>query len=290
MKIWFAWKWWAGKTTLSSLVIQKLAQHKDILALDLDSNVNLATALWMEKDLDKLISFWSKKHEVMNYTNSTSMTDWEERIYSPKENDGFYHYNHDFVEKHSLKIWNIKAMSLGFIDDEKRWMESMCDYYEMSKVFLNHMNLNENEILVADLAAGIEMISRGTIMSFDIIFVVTDANFKNIKVSKQILENLSIINFEKKEIAIIPNKYLDEEDLENIKNHFSKYNILEGIAFNEELYDLDSKKELNFENINQLDEVVNNIANYILNYKRKSKEEITKRIEFFDTKKREFLQ
>jgi len=169
-------------------------------------------------------------------------------------------------------------------------MESMCDYYEMSKVFLNHMNLNENEILVADLAAGIEMISRGTIMSFDIIFVVTDANFKNIKVSNQILENLSIINFEKKEIAIIPNKYLDEEDLENIKNHFSKYNILEGIAFSEELYDLDSKKELNFENINQLDEVVNNIANYILNYKRKSKEEIAKRIEFFDTKKREFLQ
>lgn len=290
MKIWFAWKWWAGKTTLSSLVIQKLAQHKDILALDLDSNVNLATALWMEKDLDKLISFWNKKHEVMNYTNSTSMTDWEERIYSPKENDGFYHYNHDFVEKHSLKIWNIKAMSLGFIDDEKRWMESMCDYYEMSKVFLNHMNLNENEILVADLAAGIEMISRGTIMSFDIIFVVTDANFKNIKVSNQILENLSIINFEKKEIAIIPNKYLDEDDLESIKNHFSKYNILEGIAFSEELYDLDSKKELNFENINQLDEVVNNIANYILNYKRKSKEEIAKRIEFFDTKKREFLQ
>gem|GEM_PF-4895626 len=40
----------------------------------------------------------------MNYTKSTSMTDWEERIYSPKENDGFYHYNHDFVEKHSLKI------------------------------------------------------------------------------------------------------------------------------------------------------------------------------------------
>jgi len=40
----------------------------------------------------------------MNYTNSTSMTDWEERIYSPKENDGSYHYNHDFVEKHSLKI------------------------------------------------------------------------------------------------------------------------------------------------------------------------------------------
>jgi CobQ/CobB/MinD/ParA nucleotide binding domain protein len=63
----------------------------------------------------------------------------------------------------------------------------MCDYYEMAKVFLNHIKLKENEILIADLAAGIEMIARATIMSFDLVFVVTDANFKNIKVAKQII-------------------------------------------------------------------------------------------------------
>jgi hypothetical protein len=63
----------------------------------------------------------------------------------------------------------------------------MCDYYEMSKVFMNHIKLKKDEILVADLAAGIEMISRATIMSFDLIFVVTDENFKNIKVARQII-------------------------------------------------------------------------------------------------------
>gem|GEM_PF-4926901 len=45
MKIAFAGKGGAGKTTLASLLIQKLAEKHSVLALDLDSNVNLAHAL-----------------------------------------------------------------------------------------------------------------------------------------------------------------------------------------------------------------------------------------------------
>jgi hypothetical protein len=37
------------------------------------------------------------------------------------------------------------------------------------------------------------MISRATVMSFDLIFVVTDANFKNLKVTEEILDDLKLI-------------------------------------------------------------------------------------------------
>lgn len=289
MKIWFAWKWWAGKTTLSSLIIQKLSQNREILALDLDSNVNLATALWMEKDLSNLVSFWTKKHEIMKYTGSTQMTDWENRVYLPKNEDGFYDYENNFINSHSIQKWNIKAMSLWFIEDEKRGMESMCDYYEMSKVLLNHY-LPKNEIVVADLAAGIEMISRATVMSFDLIFVVTDANFKNIKVSKEILQDLQEIGFQKHEIALIPNKYLDEEDLEIIQKTFPEYRIFPWIPFDENIYKLDSEKKLSSEKIEFLDKKIQNISDFILSYPKKSQKEIFERINMLDKKKSDFLQ
>lgn len=289
MKIAVAWKWWAWKTTLSSLIIKKLSIKNKVLALDLDSNVNLATSLWMEKDLEKLICFWTKKHEVMNYTWSTSMTDWEDRIYLPKETDWFYDYENDFINNHSIKSWNIKAMSLWFIEDDKRWIESMCDYYEMAKVFLNHYNSN-NDFVVADLAAWIEMISRATVMSFDLIFVVTDANFKNIKVTKEILDDLKLIWFEKQEIVVIPNKYLDQDDLEIIKNNFKEYNILPWIEFSKKIYDADNNKNLDFGIEDKLDNSIENISNFITNFRRKSKDEVYERIEKLDKIKYSFLK
>lgn len=289
MKIAIAWKWWAWKTTLSSLIIKKISNRNKVLALDLDSNVNLATSLWMENNLDKLVCFWTKKHEVMKYTWSTSMTDWEERIYIPQLTDGFYDYDNDFINNHSIKSWNIKAMSLWFIEDDKRGIESMCDYYEMAKVFLNHYN-SDHEFVVADLAAWIEMISRATIMSFDLIFVVTDANFKNIKVTKEILDDLKLIWFEKQEIVVIPNKYLDQDDLGIIKNNFKEYNILPWIEFSKKIYDADNNKNLDFGIEENLDNSIENICNFITKFRRKSKEEIYERIDNLDKIKYSFLK
>ncbi len=292
MKIWFAWKWWAGKTTLSSLVIKKLSEKFEILAMDLDSNVNLANSLNMN-NTNELTSFWTKKEEVMNYTWSTSMTDWENRIYLPKETDWFYDYNHKFVNEFSIKKDNIKVMSLWFIDDERRWMESMCDYYEMSKVFVNHLNLSDNQLMIADLAAGVEMVSRATVMSFDLVFVITDANFKNIKVTKQILRWLDLTKFTKEEIVIIPNKFLDEEDLESIKNIFSDYNIINWLEYSQELYELDSNNELINNKIEKIDKIIDNITKFIIDYKinnKKNTEHINNRIKSLDKIKFDFIK
>lgn len=289
MKIAIAWKWWAWKTTLSSLIIKKLSKYSKVLALDLDSNVNLATSLWMEKDLDKLVCFWTKKHQVMKYTWSTNMTDWEDRIYLPKNSDWFYDYENDFINNHSIKSKNIKAMSLGFIEDDKRGIESMCDYYEMSKVFLNHY-IPKDEFVIADLAAWIEMISRATVMSFDLIFVVTDANLKNLKVTKEILDDLELIWFWKSEIVIIPNKYLDIDDLEIIKNNFLDYNILPWIQYSLDIYNSDSDKNLDFWINQNLDNSIENICNFIKIFPKKSQEQIFERINNLDKIKYDFLK
>lgn len=289
MKIAFAWKWWAWKTTISSLVIDRISKKYKTLALDLDSNVNLATSLWFE-NIEQLITFWTKKEEVMNYTWSTKMSDWENRVYLPTNTDWFYDYESDFINKYSISSENIKLMSLGFIEDEKRGIESMCDYYEMSKVFMNHINLKNDQFLIADLAAWVEMISRATIMSFDLIFVITDANFKNIKVAKQILNWLDLIWFSKEEIIIIPNKYIDKEDLSSIKNEFDWYNLIDWMEFDSEIYDLDSKKQLFLSKSKQLDDVIENIVSNILKFKNSSNTRIIERIKKMDEKKQNFLK
>lgn len=290
MKIAFAWKGWAWKTTLSSLIIRELAQKQRILALDLDSNVNLANSLWM--DTNWLNYLGPQKETIMSYTKSTTMTDWENRVYLPKESDWFYQYDSDFINQNSIQKWNIKLLSLGFIEDDKRWMESMCDYYEMSKVFMNHINLQKNEILVWDLAAGIEMISRATIMSFDLIFIITDNNFKNIKVSKQIINWLKKIGFQKEEFCIILNKYLDEDDFQSAKDVFTEYNVVSWIPFSEEIYDLDFSKNEKQDLPTELQDAVDNICNQIFEFQKtklKNQKEIYQRIDNLDKIKENFL-
>jgi len=69
------------------------------------------------------------------------------------------------------------------------------------------------------------MISRATVMSFDIVFVVTDSNHKNLKVTEQILQYMEHIYFTLGEVAVIPNKYIDS-GLEDIQKRFSKDTIL----------------------------------------------------------------
>ena len=93
-----------------------------------------------------------------------------------------------------------------------------------------------------------------------------------------------MIDFKKDEFFIIPNKYLDDEDLEIIQNNFSKYNILPWIAFSEEIYDLDSEKKLHLWDIVELDKAIDKIAEKIIeitNFKRN--------VEFLDEKKAKFL-
>ncbi len=292
MKIAFAWKWWAWKTTLSSIVIDKVSRDNSILALDLDSNVNLANALWFKNSSD-LISFWQKKEEVMTYTWSTTMTDWENRVYLPKSTDWFYDYNNKFINEHSISNNNIKVMSLWFIDDDKRWIESMCDYYEMSKVFINHINLDQNQYLIADLAAWVEMISRATIMSFDLIFVVTDANFKNLKVTRQILRGLELTWFKKEEICIITNKYLSNNDLDFIKKEFTDYNIINWMPYSDELYEIDSDNNLTDNKIDWLNIVTDNIVKYIYDFNENTRKDIDyiyNRIDNLDKIKNNFLK
>ena len=292
MKIAFAWKWWAWKTTLSSIVIDKISKKNNVLALDLDSNVNLANAIWFN-NTSNLISFWNKKEEVMNYTWSTSMIDWENRIYLPNENDWFYDFNSSFINNYSISKNNIKLMSLWFIEDDKRWIESMCDYYEMSKVFINHINLNNNEYLIADLAAWVEMISRATVMSFDLIFVVTDANFKNLKVTRQILKWLELTWFNKQEICIITNKYLSNNDLDLIKKEFTDYNIINWMPYNDELYEVDSNNNITENNIDWLNIVTDKIVDYIYYFNDNTKKDINyiyNRIDKLDKIKNNFLK
>gem|GEM_PF-3062701 len=69
------------------------------------------------------------------------MHEWETRIYLPQKTDGFYDLHHSFIEQYSLQKDNIKVMSLGTIPQERHGIESMCDRYEMAKVFLNHIRL-----------------------------------------------------------------------------------------------------------------------------------------------------
>jgi hypothetical protein len=122
-----------------------------------------------------------------------------------------------------------------------------------------------------------------------LIFVVTDANFKNLKVTEEILDDLKLIWFEKSEIVIIPNKYLDNDDLETIKNKFLDYNILPWIEFSQDIYNSDSEKKLDFWINENLDTALKNICEFIEKYSKKSQNQIYKRIDNLDKRKNDFL-
>jgi len=176
MKIAISGKGGVGKTLIASLLCRVFAREGyDVIAVDADPDANLAASLGLP-DADKI-------------TPISEMTELIEERTGTKSGDGgpFFKLNpkvSDIPEKYAVKNDGISLMVMGRM--KPGGVGCYCAENSFLQALMTHLLLSRNEVVIMDMAAGIEHLSRGTARMVDILLIVVEPGRQSIETAYRI--------------------------------------------------------------------------------------------------------
>ncbi|MBC2696877.1 MAG: AAA family ATPase [ANME-2 cluster archaeon] len=195
MKIAITGKGGVGKTTLAGTLARLLARDgMDVLAIDADPDMNLASALGIDEP-------------PLPLTEYEDMID--ERAGGP---GGMFKLNpkvDDVVERFGVVGPDgVRMLVMGTVD--RGGSGCMCPASSFLRALLRHVVLKESSVVIMDMEAGIEHLGRGTTRGIDLMIVVVEPGARSLETAERIKRLGTDIGVTK--FAAVINK-AGEEDL-----------------------------------------------------------------------------
>jgi len=195
MKIAITGKGGVGKTTLAGTLARLLARDgMDVLAIDADPDMNLASALGIDGP-------------PLPLTEYEDMID--ERAGGP---GGMFKLNpkvDDVVERFCVVGPDgVRMLVMGTVD--RGGSGCMCPASSFLRALLRHVVLKESSVVIMDMEAGIEHLGRGTTRGIDLMIVVVEPGARSLETAERIKRLGTDIGVTK--FAAVINK-AGEEDL-----------------------------------------------------------------------------
>lgn len=243
MKIAVSGKGGVGKTTISAYLSKKFAQEGyHVYAVDADPDVSLGTVLGLENS---------------QVTNLKPIVDMREVIASKSGGDGAYYSLNpnvdDVLDQYSIDIDKIKFLKMGAV--KQGGSSCYCRENSFLNSLMNSLLLNKEDVVVLDMGAGIEHLTRGTSKGVDVILVVTEPTKVSVQTANVVSRLASELGIE--QVKFVGNKIRNKEELEFLQTNLEGGELIGHIAFNHEVMDLAmGKKE---QNISVLQSEIENI-------------------------------
>ncbi|MGD9338600.1 MAG: AAA family ATPase, partial [Syntrophobacterales bacterium] len=176
MKIAISGKGGVGKTTLSAFLCRWFGdQGHTVLAIDADPATNLGTALAIP-GADSLPPITEMKDLIAERTGT-----------QPGSMGGFFKLNpkvDDLPEKIAISDGNIRLMVMGGV--QQGGSGCLCPENALLKTLVSHLILARGEIVIMDMAAGLEHLGRGTAQAVDRLIIVVEPGRRSIEVAQRI--------------------------------------------------------------------------------------------------------
>ncbi|HWR24988.1 MAG TPA: carbon monoxide dehydrogenase accessory protein CooC [Methanosarcina sp.] len=189
IKIAITGKGGVGKTTLSGTLARLLARDGyEVLAIDADPDMNLASSLGVEKPPKPLTDFKDLIQERAG-TESGAF------IYNPKVDDITDKYG-------AIGPDGVRMLVMGTVD--KGGSGCMCPASSFLRALLRHLMLKEKSAVILDMEAGIEHLGRGTTRGMDLMIVVVEPGARSLETAERIKRLSSEIGI--KHLAAVINK------------------------------------------------------------------------------------
>lgn len=171
MKIAIGGKGGVGKSTISALLAMQCASvGHEVIAIDADPDMNLSSCLGLNGDVTPLIEM---EDLIAERTGGRGLVKLNPNVT-------------DIPDKFYLKAGDIKVMVFGTV-----WSGGAgctCPENAFLRELLNHLILERDEIVVADMEAGIEHLGRGTGEGVDALLVVVEPDRRSIDTKSRIQE------------------------------------------------------------------------------------------------------
>ncbi|MBC8412131.1 MAG: AAA family ATPase [Nitrospira sp.] len=229
MKIAVTGKGGVGKTTLSSLLCHLYStEGKSVIAVDADPDANLAAALGISKEELKTIRPIGEMADLVEErTGAKPGTSGNIFKINPKVDD--------IPEGFGYKLNNITLLVMG--KSKLAASGCYCPEHTLLRRLLKHLIVDRNEVVVVDMEAGIEHMTRGTAGGVDAFIVVVEPGQRSIQTAEAVKELAKGLGV--KRVFLVANKVRNKKDAEFIKNSVTGIDFLGSLSFDESIMESD---------------------------------------------------
>ncbi len=230
MKIAIGGKGGVGKTTVCSVWAQLFANEgHDVLAIDADPSLSLGAAFGLpaRRTPKPLIEM---KDLIA------------ERTGTRKDAVGAYFRLNpavsDLPEEHWLKVGNVKLLVLGALT--RGGGGCACPEGAFLKALLTHTILQRDELVLVDLAAGVEFLGRASVQGIDAFVVVVEPGSRSIETAGNLaaMARELGIGF----VGAVANKVTESAQLDVIRSHLQGIPLLGSVAQSGSIQEADLRR------------------------------------------------
>lgn len=229
MKIAISGKGGVGKSTLAAALALLMArQDRRVLAIDADSDTNLAAALGISRE---------DQHKIIPVAAQVALI--EERTGAKVKQYGqIFKLNpevSDIADKYATLVNGVALLVLGAID--KGGGGCACPENVLLRALVTDLVLYKNEALIMDMEPGVEHLGRATAHGVDVMLIVVEPGQRSIDSTHRILGMAEEIGL--KNIQLIANKIKLAEDEKFIQDAFPAHDIFSFIPYSDQILQSD---------------------------------------------------
>ena len=208
-----------GKTTVTAIWAQLFARDGfDVLAIDADPNPNLASAFGVapEQSPEPLIKM---KELIAERTGTGKQTVGSYFRLNPQVSD--------LPEQYWLETHGLKLLVLGAITQAGGGCA--CPEGAFLKALLTHTILQRDEVVLVDLAAGVEFMGRASVQGINALVLVVEPGSRSIETTLQMATMAGKLGIQC--VGAIANKITESQQIEVIRSQLAEVVLLGALKY-----------------------------------------------------------
>ncbi len=237
MKIAITGKGGVGKTTLSAVLSYLFAaEGRRVIAVDADPDANLAQALGVSAEaMKKIVPIADMAELIEERTGAKAGSMGAMFKLNPKVDD--------LTEGFGYKLDGITLLVMG--KPKSAAAGCYCPENVLLRRLLKHLVLERGEVVIADMEAGIEHLTRGTAEAVDAFIVVVEPGQRSLQTAHAVKEMAKGLGV--KSVFVVANKVRSQADKAFLEERVRDMELIGTISFNQSVMDAEMKGTPPFE-------------------------------------------